>query len=655
MSATYLTPGVYVQELPGGPRAVEGVSTSNTLFAGYTLRGPVGEAVRVASWIEYEDRFGGRADDGRFTGVNDLRGAKEPVDRMGHSVLAYFQNGGRVAYIVRLVGTDAARAASAILKPKPLAFTARDAGTWANGLVVEVTDDKTVVGRHQISVGWLNAKGVLVPVERHTDVALQAAPGEERFIGDLIERESRLIRLARKDDGSQLVPTQPSLPDTRLRGIHRSGDVSGVDLDLSDTNETARTFKVRFRPETADPAETTVEARKYESLQDLAAELQKAIRADSGAAGPAEAREGFTLEVAEENGGRRLVARPGTTGPTSESTVLSSGLGGKLKFKTDESLTGAQTAPTATTAELFGGKDGGPAPAAEYRKAFDELKLNPDVNVVVVPNASWSATERPVVQAALAHCEEMGNRVAIIDPPRGLELADPTVVNGLDLPTSTYAQLYYPWVRVANPVHDPDLRPGAPVHVLVPPSGFVAGQWGRIDSRRGVWKAPAGVEAQLVGADGFEFEVGDPQQEVLNPAGVNVLRRRPGYGLVIWGARTLATKANPEWRYVPVRRLAIMIEESLRRGIQWAVFEPNDHRLWSALRLSAESYLDGLFRAGAFAGERASDAYRVSCGLGSSMTQGDVDRGYVVLRVQFAPTKPAEFVVIQIQQLAGQS
>jgi phage tail sheath protein FI len=249
----------------------------------------------------------------------------------------------------------------------------------------------------------------------------------------------------------------------------------------------------------------------------------------------------------------------------------------------------------------------------------------------------------------------MKNRVTIIDPPRDIELTDPTKINELMLPTSTYTQLYYPWIRVANPTYHPVKAPGAPTTVLVPPSGYGAGMWSRIDSKRGVWKAPAGVEALLLGVDGFRYDVGDPQQEVLNPAGVNVMRTKPGYGRVVWGARTLATNADPEWRYIPVRRTAIMIEEALRRGIQWAVFEPNDDRLWSSLRLSSEAYMQGLFRSGAFQGLTSSQAYQVQCGLGSTMDQGDIDRGYVILRVKFRPLKPAEFVVIQIQQLAGQA
>jgi len=128
----------------------------------------------------------------------------------------------------------------------------------------------------------------------------------------------------------------------------------------------------------------------------------------------------------------------------------------------------------------------------------------------------------------------------------------------------------------------------------------------------------------------------------------------PGVGPVIWGSRTLATKAHPEWRYVPVRRTAIMIEQSIYEGIQWAIFEPNKHSLWSSLRANIDSFMNGLFRAGAFQGEKALDACFVRCGLGNTMTQGDIDRGQVIIQVGFAPLKPAEFVIVSIQQRVGQ-
>src|SRR5690606_16903097 len=175
-----------------------------------------------------------------------------------------------------------------------------------------------------------------------------------------------------------------------------------------------------------------------------------------------------------------------------------------------------------------------------------------------------------------------------------------------------------------------------------------------IDARRGVWKAPAGLEATVRGALGPNIDIGADLQDNLNEFGVNCLRSIIG-PVVVWGARTRATKSKPEYRYVSVRRTQNMIGESLYGALQAVVFEPNDHRLWASLRASAGAFMDTLHRAGAFQGEKASDAYYVRCGLGSTMTQADIDGGVVRLVVGFAPLKPAEFVVVQIKQIVGQT
>jgi len=188
------------------------------------------------------------------------------------------------------------------------------------------------------------------------------------------------------------------------------------------------------------------------------------------------------------------------------------------------------------------------------------------------------------------------------------------------------------------------------------PSGVVAGLYSRIDGTRGVWKAPAGTEATLNGVQGMVYKLSDPENGVLNPLGLNCFRSFPVYGNVSWGARTLVgadADAN-QWKYIPVRRVALYIEESLYRGTQWVVFEPNDEPLWAAIRLNVGAFMQDLFRKGAFQGKTPSEAYLVKCDK-ETTTQNDIDRGIVNILVGFAPLKPAEFVIIQIQQLAGQS
>jgi phage tail sheath protein FI len=207
---------------------------------------------------------------------------------------------------------------------------------------------------------------------------------------------------------------------------------------------------------------------------------------------------------------------------------------------------------------------------------------------------------------------------------------------------------------VPNPHFDPDTAANLPRTVEVAPSAFAAGLWARIDGKRGVWKAPAGLEADIRGMLGPAVVVGDDVQDNLNEWGVNCIRSIIGPP-VIWGARTLATKAKPEDRYVPVRRTALMIGESLYNSLQAVVFEPNSHVLWSSLRAGVGDFMNQLFRAGAFQGEKVSDAYYVRCGLGDTMTQADIDSGIVRVVVGFAPLRPAEFVVVEIKKILRQS
>jgi hypothetical protein len=177
----------------------------------------------------------------------------------------------------------------------------------------------------------------------------------------------------------------------------------------------------------------------------------------------------------------------------------------------------------------------------------------------------------------------------------------------------------------------------------------------RTDSTRGVWKAPAGLDAALAGAQGLQVNLNDLENGTLNLLGINCLRSFPVTGRVVWGARTLrgAEQSADEYKYVPVRRLALFIEESLYRGTQWVVFEPNDEPLWAQIRLNVGAFMQNLFRQGAFQGRSPREAYLVKCDA-ETTTQDDINRGIVNILVGFAPLKPAEFVIIRIQQLAGQ-
>ena len=266
---------------------------------------------------------------------------------------------------------------------------------------------------------------------------------------------------------------------------------------------------------------------------------------------------------------------------------------------------------------------------------------------VCLPGSPWIEEEKTRIRGWLDFVERTSRWMLISDPPPGVELRSAADVESLDLPASNYAALYYPWVRVRRE------KPSRET-VLVPPCGHVAGVWARTDVDRGVWKAPAGVDARLNGVADLEFDVGVAEQDVLNPAGINALRDLPGHGPVIWGARTLAAASNSEWKYVNIRRFTNYVEHSIESGIGWVVFEPNDQPLWSSIRQSIETFMHGIYRQGALQGTRPEEAYFVRCDR-STMTEDDVLNGIVNIVVGFAPLKPAEFVILRISRQTVQN
>jgi phage tail sheath protein FI len=261
--------------------------------------------------------------------------------------------------------------------------------------------------------------------------------------------------------------------------------------------------------------------------------------------------------------------------------------------------------------------------------------------------------EAPATRAEAAELCVDRRAFLILDAPWDTVTAATAGVEGLRTALGTNAKsaaIYFPRITIPDPVT------GAPKTVA--PSGAIAGVFARTDAARGVWKAPAGTETSLNGVLSLVTDLQDPDQGELNPLGINCLRRFPGVGIVSWGARTLRGSDrvvdDPSWKYVPIRRTALFIEESLYRGTQFVVFEPNDEPLWSAVRLTVGAFMNTLFRQGAFQGSTPAAAYLVKCDQENN-PQEDIDRGILNILVGFAPLKPAEFVLLHIQQLAGQT
>ncbi len=305
---------------------------------------------------------------------------------------------------------------------------------------------------------------------------------------------------------------------------------------------------------------------------------------------------------------------------------------------TDAELVGARPARTG----IF---------ALETAELFNMLVIPPPERDVDVANSTWATAagygrERRAVVLIDAPAAWTANpATAIADAVSGVNGLRTMVGND----NASNAAIYYPRLSMPDPLSEN--RPAE-----FAPGGAVAGIIARTDVQRGVWKAPAGLEASFSGVQAFTYTMTDGQNGQLNPLGVNCLRTFPVTGNLVWGARTLAgaDQLTSEWKYLPVRRLALYIEESLFSGTQWVVFEPNDEPLWAQIRLNVGAFMQSLFRQGAFQGATPSAAYFVKCDK-ETTTRNDIDLGIVNIVVGFAPLKPAEFVVIKIQQIAGQA
>ena len=279
-------------------------------------------------------------------------------------------------------------------------------------------------------------------------------------------------------------------------------------------------------------------------------------------------------------------------------------------------------------------------------------------NILCIPPYTSANDQTPdplyttVYSNAIPYCEDK-RAILLIDPPYDWNKArDP--VNGIDSPNlrnlrHKNAAIFFPHIKASDPLDQNRIRKFVPC-------GAVAGIMARTDSERGVWKSPAGIEAAIRGITDLTVQMTDLENGALNPLGINCIRIFTPAGIVVWGSRTLkgADRLADQWKYLAVRRVALFIEESLYRGTQWVVFEPNDEPLWSQIRLNVTDFMHDLFRKGAFQGSSPREAYLVKCD-GETTTQYDIDRGIVNIIVGFAPLKPAEFVILQIKQLTRRS
>ncbi|WP_432816870.1 phage tail sheath family protein [Sulfitobacter sp. JB4-11] len=754
-------PGVYIDEVPGGSRAIAGVPTSVAAFVGYSRRGPIDDATQIFSFADFERTFG------------DLH----PTSALSYAVNHFFLNGGATAWIVR-VAEGAAAASVTLDSPNDgptLEIEAASEGAWGNNLQMLVDyDTSSPDSTFNLTVNEMRQVGGQLVVSRsevHRNLSMN--PDSSNYAMDSVNDASRMIEVTNDLPattgtaivlGGQITDAMVStLPDTMRRiGVQINGgpveefnlfdpgsppaSVAAVATTIQDTvdalidnpppgdftmvetpdgrlegtlgNNPTNT-SIRFVPasinsataalrltlasgaretdifsqtrpsptgttgarvddfdnttlvpantlrvDVVDPAGATVgQTADYgfpeqpASLSAAAAMLQVELRATDHPAFRA-----ATVTVRDD----RIVMRASPDTPTARLVAVDVNNTPTQALGLDTLIVNLATyrmgtPPTVAAQSAVAIGVDGTAPDLGTQVGLDLYLGDRDdktglfaledadlFNILNLPDVS----QIDILTAAVTYAEERRSMILIDleENVRAIEDArdwvNDAANSGLKHRNSA---IYFPRLMMGDPVQGGRLRP-------FPNSGVIAGLWARTDAERGVWKAPAGIDARLRGVQALDYRMTDPENGVLNPLGVNCLRTFPVYGTVSWGSRTLvgADVFASEWKYVPVRRLALYIEESLYRGTQFVVFEPNDEPLWSQIRLSVGSFMQQLFRQGALQGSTPQEAYLVRCDK-TTTTQADIDLGIVNIYVGFAPLKPAEFVVIQIQQLAGQS
>jgi hypothetical protein len=643
-------PGVYIQELNSGVRTITGVATSITAFVGYTARGRDNFAVRLFSYPDFERAFGGLSAD----------------SELSYAVKHFFDNGGSDAYVVRIPNSDAMPSekvlpdttavpatptATPTPAPEPIRVTARSKGEWGNKVVINVDYTDILAADTKAFNLTITDLGSGI-TERFANVTMDKT--KSNFVDKVVNNS---------DNGSKLVSVKADPQHARPLA---TGTVGG-DVTLPAQIDGTKEYLIQISSDKPDKSIQNVPVVVIAKGEAPPTSLLGMCRLLENKA---------NLELQKKIPGASIRCVPSGKG-IQVTGVISDALEAKITFvavtvsgsteDADAFLKLSTGTPNLSNYLLSGGSDGTQLPGNEDLigkesdfsgiYALDKVDL---FNLLCIPDATRAqagdsdkldSTVDPnqIFGQALTYCKKR-RAFLLIDPPP--EVTD--VATAIDWKTSGLtvkgkdAAAYFPRLKLADPLNKFQLRSFAPC-------GVIAGLYARTDTERGVWKAPAGTAAVLQNVQSLAYKLTDGEHGALNPLGLNCCRTFPIHGNVSWGARTLdGADANAsEWKYVPVRRLALFIEESLYRGTQWVLFEPNDEPLWAQIRLNIGAFMQNLFRQGAFQGASKQDAYFVKCDK-ETTTQNDINLGIVNIVVGFAPLKPAEFVVISLQQMAGQ-
>jgi len=602
-------PGVYIEEKASGVQTITGVATSITAFLGRADKGAVNQATIVNSYGDFERIFGGLW----------LKST------LGFAVRDFFQNGGNQAVIVRLYRPYYTRAEREAIESIATSLINSLAAISTTAVLLTAVDailatiPTLLVGRSQAVVDAITPMSAPI----HAEAARTTMPtptiasvvAEAQRVRDLYAITTRtLIKVKNK------LPAGTAAPDFMLEAKYEGCSTSDLSVKVAAIDVDVQAAIVARYGLTKDDwwnitifdGNTAVEQFNNVSLKESERRLDRVLENESS-----------------------LLRLFGT-------------------FPLGNSLDPASSPYAAYRV----GSDGQDLTATEYNGSQSDktgiyaLENTDLFNLLCIPPATaGSPLDVSVIDKGISYCQSR-RAMMIIDPPWSSVAS--AVSGGASAPTgigtpSSNAAVFFPMLRQPNPLRGDLVEDFAPC-------GAVAGVIARTDASRGVWKAPAGLEANLVGVPQLSVAINDQEAGQLNPLAINALRTLPAAGRVVFGARTRLgiDRLTSEWKYLSVRRLALYIEESLYRGTTWAVFQPNAEPLWAQLRLSIGTFMQDLFRQGAFKGQTPREAYFVRCDS-STTTQSDINQGVVNVAVGFAPVKPAEMVVITLQQMAGQS
>lgn len=636
-TATNKTPGVYIDEIDR-PGPIAGVGTSTAGILGPARKGPINVPTFLTNETQFTATFGGYI--------------TAPPVYATHAVHGFFANGGATLYFVR-VGT-AVRASLALLdRPGAGAATilvrAKEEGVSGNGITVAVADSApplavTVVMKNESALAGVGvvAPGLTAEVADASDfrpgdevaVVVGANPAQRRTVksiaGNVLTFTTAVSNFGAAGNVriADLVAAQTKFRVDSAAGlepgsyvaISAGGPVVERVVDLADSTTNfvtlASPLGSGFGLDAGDP-DVDVESQEFDLIVNHPADGAQTFQ--QLAMDPRHSRYYRAVTAASAHVDVEAADPPNTTNPTgNRPRVLAA-------------------APLASGADDNLGAIG----PVHYQNALTALEKIDDVNVILAPDRSDVTVQKQLID----HCEKMAERFAILDPPAGLNPAGIRThrENALIASNRGFAALYYPRIVITDPTADG--------HLVIPPSGHIAGLYARVDDQKGVHKAPA--NETLAGLIGLERVLADDENGPLNEIGVNVIRSFIGRGIRVWGARTIAPQSQTQWRYVNVRRLLLFIEESLQEGTIGAVFEPNNEALWETLKRTVSGFLTRVWRSGALVGTVAEEAFRVR--IDRELNPPEVRAlGQLIIEVRVAPTTPAEFIVFRIIQQPGE-